>query len=72
MQREIRKAKVQHELNLATGVKRNKKLFYKYINNKRRTKENLHSLLDEAENVTTGNKEKAEVPNAFFTCVFKS
>ena len=58
--------------NLAAGVKRNKKLFYKYINSKRRTRENLHSLLDEAENVTTGNKEKAEVPNAFFTCVFKS
>ena len=73
MRREkIRKAKAQLELNLAAGVKRNKKLFYKYINSKRRTKENLHSLLDEAGNVTTEDKEKAEVLNAFFTCVFKS
>ncbi|MCQ4187459.1 reverse transcriptase family protein [Klebsiella pneumoniae] len=68
---EIRKAKAQLEFNLATGVKRNKKLFYKYINSKRRTKENIHSLLDEAGNVTTEDKEKAEVLNAFFTSVFK-
>ena len=32
----IRKAKAQLELNLAAGVKRNKKPFYKYINSKRR------------------------------------
>ena len=37
-----------------------------------RAKENLHSLLDAAGNVTTENKEKAEVLNAFFTSVFKS
>ena len=68
----IRKAKAQLKVNLATGVKRNKKLFYKYINSKRRTKKNLHSLLDEAGNVTTEDKEKTEVLNAFFTSVFKS
>ena len=39
----IRKAKAQLELNLAAVVKRNKKPFYKYINSKRRTKENIHS-----------------------------
>ena len=68
----IRKAKAQLELNLAAGVKRSKKLFYKYINSKRRTRENLHSLLNEAGNVTTEDKEKAEVLNAFFMSVFKS
>ena len=68
----IRKAKAQLELNLAAGVKGNKKLFYKYINNKRKTRENLHSLLDEAGNVTTEDKEKADVLNAFFTSVFKT
>ena len=70
MQRENRKAKAQLELNLAAGVKGNKKLFYKYINSKRRTRENLHSLLDKAGNVTT--EDKADVLNAFFTSVFKS
>ena len=54
------------------GVKGNKKLFYKFINSKRRTRENLHSLLDEAGNVTTEDEEKADVLNAFFTSVFKS
>ena len=68
----IRKAKAQLELNLATGGKRNKKLFYKYINSKRRTQENFHSLLDEAGIVTTEDKEKAEVLYAFYTSVFKS
>ena len=66
------KAKAQLELNLAAGVKRNKNLFYRYMNSKRRTKENLHSLPDEAGNVTTEDKEKADVLNAFFTSVFKS
>ena len=54
----IRKAKAQLELKLAAGVKGNKKLFYKYISSKRRTKENLHSLLEESENVTTEDMEK--------------
>jgi len=39
---EARKAKAQFELRLATAVKENKKSFYKYINSKRRTKENFH------------------------------
>ncbi|GAB0209753.1 hypothetical protein GRJ2_003441000 [Grus japonensis] len=34
----IRRAKAQLELNLATVIKDNKKCFYKYISNKRRTK----------------------------------
>jgi len=41
---EIRKAKAQLELRLATVVRDNKKCFYKYINNKQRAKENLHPL----------------------------
>ena len=67
----IRKAKAQLELNLAAGVKGNKKLFYKHINSKRWTKENLRSLLNEAGNVTTEDKEKAKFLNAFFMSVFK-
>ena len=57
----IRKAKAQLKLNLAIGVKENKKLFYKYINSKRRAKDNLHPLLDVSGDMTTENKEKAEV-----------
>jgi len=67
---EVRKAKAQHELRLATAVKENKKSFYKYINSKRRTKENFHPLLDASGNVTTEDKEEGEVLNTFFTSAF--
>jgi len=46
---EIEKAKAQLELRLATVVKDNKKCFYKYINSKKRAKENLHPFLDVGE-----------------------
>ncbi|GAB0203785.1 hypothetical protein GRJ2_002844100 [Grus japonensis] len=68
----IRRAKVQLELNLATAVKYSKKCFYKYINNKRRAKENLHPLLDVGGNTVTKDEEKAEVLNATFASVFSS
>ena len=67
---EVRKAKAQLELRLATAVKENKKSFYKYIISKRRTKENFHPLLDAVGNVTTEDKDNAEVLNAFFTSAF--
>ena len=41
----------------STGYKRIKKLFYRYINSKRKAKENFHPLLDEVRNVTTEDKE---------------
>jgi len=65
---EIRKAKVQLELRLATAVRNNKKCFYKRINNKKRAKENLHPLSDAEGNIATED----EVRNAFFASVFNS
>jgi len=39
-QRWVREAKANLELNLVRDVKGNKKGFYKYINSKRKTREN--------------------------------
>jgi len=69
---EIRKAKVQLKLRLATVVRVNKKCFYKYINNKKSAKENLHPLLDAVGNIANKDEEKAEVLNAFFASVLNS
>jgi len=69
---EIRKAKAQLELRLATVVRDNKNCFYKYINHKKKAKENLHPLLDVGENIANKDEEKAEVLNGFFVSVFNS
>lgn len=67
MQKEIRKAKAQLELKMATSVKDYKKCFYKCINSKRRGKENLRSLLDLMGNIVNKDEEKAKILNTFFT-----
>jgi len=69
---EIRKAKAQLELRLATVVGDNKKCFYKYIINKKRANESLHPLLDAREDIANKAEEKAEVVNACFASVFNS
>lgn len=53
-------------------LKDNKKCFYKFVNGKKRAKENLHPLLDMVGYMTTQDRENAEVFNAFFTSVFTS
>ncbi|XP_064908670.1 uncharacterized protein LOC135578557 [Columba livia] len=68
----IRETKVQFEVNLANSVRDNKKSFFKYVNNKRRGKENLHSLLDSEGNIVNKDEEKAEVLNTYFASVFTS
>lgn len=42
----IRRTKAKLELNLATGFKENKKIFYKDIDSKIRAEESLHPLMD--------------------------
>lgn len=63
--------KSQLELNLATPVKDNRKCFYKYIENRRKTKENHHPLLGLAGNITN-DEEEAEILNDLFASLFNS
>ncbi|GAB0184195.1 mitochondrial enolase superfamily member 1 [Grus japonensis] len=66
-------AKAQLELKLASTVGNNKKGFFKYVNNKRRTRENIGSLLvNENGHLTNRDIDKAETFNAFFASVFNT
>ncbi|GAB0175820.1 mitochondrial enolase superfamily member 1 [Grus japonensis] len=67
---QVRKAKALRELNLARNVKDNKKSFYKYISDKRKTRENMGPLQKEMGDLVTQDIEKAEVLNDFFASVF--
>ncbi|GAB0182287.1 mitochondrial enolase superfamily member 1 [Grus japonensis] len=69
---QVRKAKALIELNLARDVKGNKKSFYRYVSDKRKTRENVDLLLKEAGDLVNWYMEKAEVLNNFFASVFTS
>ena len=53
-----RKAKACLELNLAKGIKENKKGFFKYINSKRKTSKNVTLLLSDGGVLVMGDAEK--------------
>lgn len=65
----MRKAKVLLGLNLAKDIKDSKKSFFKYINNKKKTKENMGPLLNGAAILVIEDTEKAKVVNSFFSLV---
>ncbi|GAB0207578.1 mitochondrial enolase superfamily member 1 [Grus japonensis] len=67
---QVRNAKALTELNLARDVKDNKKSFYRYVSDKRRTRENVGPLWNETGDLVTQGMEKAEVLNEFFASVF--
>jgi len=66
-------AEAQLELKQASTVVDNKKVFLKYINSKRKTKENTGPILDEARcHLTNRNEDEAETFNATFASVFST
>ncbi|GAB0204204.1 hypothetical protein GRJ2_002886000 [Grus japonensis] len=69
---QVRKAKAVIELNLARDVKGYKKSFYRYVSDKRRTRENVGPLQKERGDLVTWDMEMAEVLNDFFASVFTS
>lgn len=64
---ETGKAKTHLELNLANNVKDG---FFKYINNKMKTKDNVGSLLNVEESLVTEDAKKAELLKTPFALVF--
>jgi len=60
-----RKAKALTELNLARDVNGNKKSFYRYISDKRKTRENVGPLWKEKGDLVIQHMEKAEVHFCF-------
>ncbi|GAB0178428.1 mitochondrial enolase superfamily member 1 [Grus japonensis] len=67
---QVRKAKALIEISLARDVKDNKKSFYRYVSDKRRTRENVGPLRNEKGDLVTQDMEKAEVLNDFFASDF--
>ncbi|GAB0204405.1 mitochondrial enolase superfamily member 1 [Grus japonensis] len=67
---QVRKAKALTEISLARDVKDNKKSFYSYVSDKRRTRENVGPLRNETGDLVTQDMEKAEVFKDFFALVF--
>ena len=65
-------AKAQLELKLAMSVGDNKKGFFRYVNGKRRTEENIGPLVDGEGLLTDNDIGKAEMFNAFFASVFNA
>ncbi|KAK4818300.1 LOW QUALITY PROTEIN: hypothetical protein QYF61_010762 [Mycteria americana] len=67
-----RKAKAPLELKLASVVSDHKKGFFRYVNSKRRSKENIGLILVEDGRLTNRDEEKAEAFNASFASVFNN
>jgi len=65
-----KKFKSHVELYLAKEVEDNRKGFFKYTNNKRKTRENMNLLLNEVGTLVTEDTEKVDLLNTLFSSVF--
>lgn len=67
---ETRKAMKNYEKEIASNMKNNPKLFWKYVNSKLKTRQPLSDLMKPDGTLTTSDEEKAEILNNFFSSVF--
>lgn len=66
----MRRAKAKLELNLARDAKNNRKGFYKCINQKRKVKNGIPSLMNNTRKLIIRDEEKTEVLSNLFASVF--
>ena len=66
----VRQAKYEYERSITTNMKEHKKIFWKFIQSKTKSKENIPCIMDENGEVQMDNKIKAELLNKFFQSVF--
>ena len=66
----VRQAKYEYERSIATNMKEDNKIFWKFIQSKTKSKENIPCIMDENGELQTDNKIKAELLNKFFQSVF--
>ncbi|GAB0185045.1 mitochondrial enolase superfamily member 1 [Grus japonensis] len=67
---QVRKVKALIEINLSRDVKGSKKSFYRYVSDKRKSRENVCPLWKAMGDLVTWGMEKAEVLNDFFASAF--
>lgn len=67
---ECRRAEKKFERKIASEAKTNPKAFYKYARSKMKTRVRITNLTDEAGNLVTSDKDKANLMNNFFSSVF--
>ena len=70
VQRQLKKAKRKHEANIGNESKESPTRFWKYVNEKCKTKIGISSLKDEKGNLITSDKGRANILKRFFTSVF--
>ena len=66
----IRIEKHDYEKNICLNVKDKPKVFWSYIKSKSKIRDKICDLMQEDGELTSNNKEKAEVLNKFFSSVF--
>ena len=61
----VRQAIYEYEHSIATNMKEDNKIFWKFIQSKTKSKENIPCIMDENGELQTDNKIKAELLNKF-------
>ena len=69
---ELRRGKRKFEENLAEGIKKANKSFYRYVKSKVGTKEKIGPLKDDNRNVLTDVESMGELLNSFFASAFSN